>query len=173
TGSLLSLTAGMTLLPRSLSKHQPQAGGACSRLSAARTRDPRDQARAWRRGRRLSPLLLAHQLGETLKQIVRVARARGCFGVILHRKHRLAVQRDTAIGAVEQRHMGLCRALGQGRLVNRKTVVHRRDLDFTGGLVLYGMIGAMMTLTHLLGLGTDRKPQHLMAEANAESRCPR
>jgi len=53
---------------------------------------------------------------------MRVARAGGGLRVILHREYRLAVELDTAIGAVEQRDMGLRRAFGQGRLIHRETM---------------------------------------------------
>src|SRR6202012_1135917 len=101
---------------------------------------------------------------------MRVARNRGGLGMVLHREYRLAVERDAAIGAVEQRDLGLRRALGQGRLVPGKTVVHRGDLDLASGLVLDRMIGAVMALMHLHGPGADREAQHLVAEADTERR---
>src|SRR5690242_1071690 len=119
---------------------------------------------------KLSPLLRAHQLGKTLEQIVRVARAGRRLRMILHGKDRPVVERDAAIGAVEQRDMGLRRAFGQRRLVHRKTVVHRGDLDLAGGLVLDRVVGAVMPLMHLPGLGADGEAQHLVAEADAEGR---
>src|SRR5579859_4810951 len=101
------------------------------------------------------PLLRAHQIGEAVEQIVRVARAGRGLGVILHREHRLAVELDAAIGAVEQRDVRLRRAFRQSRLVHGKAVVHRGDLDLAGGLVLHRVIGAVMALVHLFGLGAD------------------
>src|SRR3984957_13626151 len=59
----------------------------------------------------LRPLLLAHQIGKPLEQIMGIARARRGSRVILHGKYRLAVERNSAIRTVEQRDMGLCRAL--------------------------------------------------------------
>src|SRR5690242_5209530 len=70
-------------------------------------------------------LLRPHQIGKALEQIMRVARARGGFRVILHGKHRLAVERDAAIGAVEQRDVRLGGALRQRCLIHGKAVVHR------------------------------------------------
>src|SRR5581483_12341474 len=46
---------------------------------------------------RLRPLVRPHQIGEAVEQIMRVARAGRGFRVILHREHRLAVERDAAI----------------------------------------------------------------------------
>src|SRR5438105_2755958 len=115
---------------------------------------------------RLRPLVRAHQVGEPLEQIMRIARAGRGLGVILDGKHRFAVELDAAIGAIEQRHMGLGRALRQGCLIHRKAVVHRGDLHLAGGLVLDRMIGAVMALMHLPGLGADGKPQHLMPQAD-------
>src|SRR5436305_1843684 len=47
------------------------------------------------------PPALAHQLDEAAEQIVAVARAGRGLGVVLHREHRTALERDAAIGAVE------------------------------------------------------------------------
>src|SRR3954451_19816724 len=101
---------------------------------------------------------------------MRVARAGRGLGMILHREYRPAFELDAAIGAVEQRDMGLGCALWQGRLIHREAMVHRGDFDLSGGLVLDRMIGAMMALMHLRSLGSDREPEHLMAEANSKGR---
>src|SRR6266496_3642746 len=71
---------------------------------------------------RLRALLLAHQIGEPLEQIVRIPRTGRGFRVILHRKYRLALELDAAIGAVEQRDVRLRRARRQRRLVDGKAV---------------------------------------------------
>src|SRR5258706_13096268 len=71
----------------------------------------------------LRPLVRAHQIGEPLEQIVRVARAGRGLRVILHREYRLALELDAAIGAVEQRDMGLRRPVRQGSLIHSYTVV--------------------------------------------------
>src|SRR4051794_20155054 len=118
----------------------------------------------------LSALVRAHQIGKTLEQIMRVARARRGLGMILHREYRPAFELDAAIRAIEQRDMGLGCALWQGRLIHRETVVHRGDFDLSGGLVLHRMIGAVMALMHLRGLGADREPEHLVAQANSKCR---
>src|SRR2546421_12093378 len=55
----------------------------------------------------LPVLLRPHQIRKPLEQIMRVARAGRGFRVTLHREHRLALELDAAIGAVEQRDMGL------------------------------------------------------------------
>ena len=90
--------------------------------------------------------------------------------MILHAEHILAFDRDAAIGAVEQRDMGLLDALGQGVAIHREAVIHRDDLDLAGFQILHRMIGAVMALRHLLGLAAQRQAQHLMAEADAEHR---
>src|SRR5450432_2045261 len=46
----------------------------------------------------LRRLVRPHQIGKPLEQIMRVARPRRGFGVILHREYRSAVERDAAIG---------------------------------------------------------------------------
>src|SRR6266702_4429809 len=131
----------------------------------------RDQARAFvlkaiPRERALRALLVPHQIRKPLEQIMRVARAGRGFRVVLHRENRPAIELDAAIGAVEQRDVGLRCALRQRLLVHGKAVVHRGDLDLAGGLVLHGMIGAVMALMHLHGLGADGEAEHLVAEAN-------
>src|ERR1019366_6924470 len=100
-----------------------------------------------------------------------VARAGGGFRVVLYREHRFVLERDAAIGAVEQRHMGLLDIVRQRVLVDREAVVHRGDLDLAVGEILDRMIGAVVALMHLHGLSPDRYPEHLMAETDAESRC--
>src|SRR5215212_11971426 len=102
---------------------------------------------------------------------MRVARAGRALGMILHREYRSALELDAAIGAVEQRDMGLRRAFRQGRLIHREAVIHRCDFHLSGGLVPDRMIGAVMSLMHLPGLGADRETEHLVAEAN--SKCGR
>src|SRR6266436_10399535 len=116
----------------------------------------------------LSALLRAHQIGKPLEQVMRVARAGGGLRVILHREYRLALELDAAIGAVEQRDMSLRRAIRQGRLIHRETVVHRGDFHLAGGLFLDRVIGAVMALMHLPGLGADRQAQYLVTQANTK-----
>ena len=89
---------------------------------------------------------------------------------MLDREHRLPGESQAAIGAVEQRAMGLLDTLGQRIGRHGETVVHRHDLDLAGGEVLHRMVGAVVTLMHLLGLGAERQRQHLVAEADAEDR---
>src|SRR3569833_2066714 len=52
-------------------------------------------------------LLLPHHLDEAREQVVAVARAGRCFRVVLHREHRLVLQRDAAVRAIEQREVRL------------------------------------------------------------------
>src|SRR5438477_11997387 len=101
---------------------------------------------------------------------MRVARAGRGLGMILHREYRPAFELDAAIGAVEQRDMGLGCALWQGRLIHREAMVHRGDFNLSGGLVLDRMLGAMMALMHLRSLGADLEPEHLVAEVNSKGR---
>ena len=58
-----------------------------------------------RRRAALLALGVAHQVGEAREQIVAVARAGRCFRMVLHREHRLVLERQAAVRAVEQRHM--------------------------------------------------------------------
>src|SRR4051812_12110707 len=85
-------------------------------------------------------LLRPHQIRKPLEQVMRVARPGRGFRVVLYREHRLAVELDAAIGAVEQRDVGLGGTLRQRLFIHRKAVVHRGDLDLAGGLVLDRMI---------------------------------
>src|SRR6185437_7828694 len=121
----------------------------------------------------LRALLRAHQIGEALEKIMRVARAGRGFGMVLHRENRLALELDAAVGAVEQRDVGLRRAFWQGFLVDGKAVVHRGDFHLAGGLVLDRMIGAVMALMHLHGFGADREAEHLMAQTDSKRRRAR
>src|SRR3954452_23506877 len=123
-----------------------------------------------RRTTALLALRVAHQLGEAREQIVAVARAGGCFRMVLHRENWLVLERHAAVRAVEQRHMRFGHVRGQRRAVDGEAVVHGGDLDLAGDEVLYRMIGAVMTLMHLRRLGADRDAEHLVAQADAEGR---
>src|SRR6202023_1719189 len=64
------------------------------------------------------PSALAHQASEAAEQVVAVARAGRGLGVVLHREHRPVLERDAAVRAVEQRHMGLDRGRRQGGAID-------------------------------------------------------
>src|SRR5689334_15036379 len=113
---------------------------------------------------------LPHHLDETREEIMTVARAGRGLRMVLHREHRLVLEREAAIGSVEQRHVRLLDILRQRVLVHRESVVHRGDLDLAGGEILYRMIGAVVALMHLHCLAADRDAEHLMSEADAEGR---
>src|SRR5919106_1067976 len=72
----------------------------------------------WGPGSGGARLARPHQLHEPREEIVAVARAGRRFGVVLHREHRPVLQRDAAVRAVEQRHMGLLDVLRQAVLVH-------------------------------------------------------
>src|SRR5579863_6616564 len=84
----------------------------------AHSRDPLANARndVWG----LCPLLRPHQIGKALEQIMGITRTWRSFRMILHGKYRLSLERNPAIGAVEQRDVGLRRALRQRRLIDRE-----------------------------------------------------
>src|SRR5690348_17996133 len=90
--------------------------------------------------------------------------------MILHAERRLAVERDAAIGAVEERDVRLAHASGQGLAIDGEAMVHRHDLYLAAPQIFYRMIGAVMTLRHLSRLRTEREREHLMAQANPEQR---
>src|SRR4029078_10778487 len=113
---------------------------------------------------------LPHHLAKAREEIMTVARAGRGLRMVLHREDGPVLEREAAIGAVEQRHMRLLNILRQRILVDREAVVHRGDLDLAGGEILHRMIGAVVTLMHLHRLAADCDAQHLMAEADAEGR---
>ena len=57
---------------------------------------------------------LLHRADEAGEEVVAVLRAGRGFRVILHRENRVALERQAAIRAVEERDMGFDDALGQG-----------------------------------------------------------
>lgn len=99
-----------------------------------------------------------------------VLRARRCLGMVLHRESWLVLQRNAAIGPIEQRNMRLDGIVGQRVPIYRETMVHRNDLDLAGREILHGMVRPVMTLMHFRRLRADSERQHLMAKADAESR---
>src|SRR5262249_27581524 len=111
-----------------------------------------------------------HQRDEPVEQVVAVARTGRGFRVILDREHRLVLERDAAVRAVEQRYMRLLGVRRQRGAVDREAVVHRGDLDLAGGEVLHRMVRAVVTLMHLHGLAAEREAEHLVAQAYAECR---
>ena len=120
--------------------------------------------------RRSLPFFAFHHLDEAGEEVVAVLRAGRGFRVVLHREHRLVLQLQPAIGAVEQRDVGLLDDLGQAFAVDGEAVIHRGDLDLAGGEVLHRMVRAVMALMHLLRRAAEREAEHLMAEADAEHR---
>ncbi len=66
--------------------------------------------------------------------------------------------------------MGLLDTFGQRVGVDGETMVHRDDFDLAGRVVLHRMVGAVVTLMHLLGPAAERQRQHLVTEADAEHR---
>src|SRR5438132_684168 len=61
---------------------------------------------------------------EPLEQVAAIARPGRGFRVVLHREHRLILERNAAVRAVEQRDVGLHRVRRQRGAVDGKTVVH-------------------------------------------------
>src|SRR5436309_14486629 len=96
-----------------------------------------------------------------------VARAGRGFWMILHREHRLVLQGEAAVRAVEQRDVSLLDVLRQRLLVDREAMIHRGDLDFAGGEIFHRMVCSVMALMHFRGLATERDAEHLVAEADA------
>src|SRR5215471_19118229 len=58
-------------------------------------------------------------------------------------------------------------------LVHREAVVHRGDLDLTGGEILHRMVRAVVALMHLHRPAADGDAEHLVTEADAEGRRAR
>ena len=69
--------------------------------------------------------------------------------------------------------MGHLHILRQRFGIDGKTVVLRRDFDFAGLEKLHGMIGTAMAELQLEGLASQRKPENLVAETDAEYRLIR
>ena len=89
---------------------------------------------------------------------------------MLHGKGRAVGERNAAIGAVEQRAMRLDGVFRQAVAINREAVIHRDDLDLSGGEILHRMVRAVVALRHFFRLRADGQRHHLMAETNAEGR---
>src|SRR6185437_11120652 len=117
------------------------AKGFVSSRATAQARDPgpstpcpldrlRSTGSPLSRGRRLRDLALGlpHHVDKAREQIMAVARAGRGLRVVLHRKYRPVGEREAAVRAVEQRHVGLLHVLRQRVLVDREAVVHRGDL---------------------------------------------
>src|SRR5215470_7840787 len=98
---------------------------------------------------------LPHHLDEAREEIVTVTRAGRSLGMVLHREHRLVLERDAAIRTVEQREVRLLDILRKRFLVDREAVVHRGDLDLAGGEILHRMVRAVVALMHLHGFAAD------------------
>src|SRR5262245_7351894 len=94
----------------------------------------------------LRALVLAHHLGKALEQIMAVAWSGRRLGMVLHREYRLVLERDAAVRAVEQRHVGLHRVGRESGAVDGEAVVHGGDLDLARDEVLHRMVGAVMPL---------------------------
>lgn len=85
-----------------------------------------------------------------------IARARRRFRVVLDGKSGVICERYPAIGAVEERYVGLDGMYRKALSIDSKAVVHRYDLDLMRGEIFDRMIGAVVTLFHFYRGGTDR-----------------
>lgn len=78
--------------------------------------------------------------------------------------------RHTLERAIEKRAMCRNEMLGQTRLVDRETVILRRDEHAPGLQILDGMVRAVVTEFHLHRTRTTRETEQLVAETNSEYR---
>lgn len=96
--------------------------------------------------------------------------------MVLDTEGPLAPNADPAIGAVEQRDMGLLDIVRQGFTVDGEAVVHAGDLDEAFALApftpdpLDRVIGAAMALEHLGRFRASRNAEHLMPQTDTEQR---
>ncbi|MND98458.1 hypothetical protein D3C80_908100 [compost metagenome] len=90
--------------------------------------------------------------------------------MVLDAEDRLVLDRDAAVGAVEQADVGFDHGVGQAVAVHGEAVVHRHDLDLAGRQILDRMVGAVVALLHLDRLGAERDGQHLVTQADAHQR---
>ena len=96
--------------------------------------------------------------------------------MVLDTEGLLALDADPAIGAVEQRDMGLLDIVRQGFTIDGEAVVHAGDLDEAFALApfapdpLDGVVGAAMALEHLCRLRASRNAEHLMPQTDTEQR---
>src|SRR5210317_798701 len=77
---------------------------------------------------------------------------------------------DALQRAVKQGAMRGLDIVGQGRLVNRKSVILACYHDLATRKILHRVICPVMTELHLHGLGASSKRQQLMAQADSEHR---
>ena len=88
--------------------------------------------------------------------------------MVLHAEGGLVREFEAAIAAVEQAGVRRLGIGGQGRGVDRETVVHAGNLDRAVGKPLHRMVRAAVTLMHFFSLSADRKAEHLVPEADTE-----
>src|SRR5260370_3275856 len=116
---------------------------------------------------------LFHQVHESLEKVMAVLRSRTGLRMVLHGEDRLALNSQSFIATVEQRHMRHLDVLGQGLGDHAEAVVLAGDLDLAGLDVLHGMIGAAMADRHLFRAAAEREREELVAEADAKDRLLR
>ena len=113
---------------------------------------------------------LWHHISKFLKQIVRIARAGGCLGVILNGEDRQAAMANAFKRVIVEVDVRRFDVGGQCRGIDGKTVVLGGDLHLAAPLVAHRMIRASMAELELERGGSQRQTQQLMTQANAEDR---
>ena len=93
-----------------------------------------------------------HQVIETFKQRFQVVRTGARLGVSLEAERRPILEGQPLQRAIEQRAVSGLHVVGQGRLIDRETVILTRDEDPSGIEILHGVVRAMMTGLHFHGL---------------------
>src|SRR5450759_5675598 len=97
-------------------------------------------------------------------------RPRACFGVALKAERRTVGARKALQRAIEQRHVSNAHIRRQGCTIDREAVILAGDHHAPSVEILHRMVGAVMAEFHLDGARTARKPEQLVAEADAENR---
>src|SRR5260370_37086167 len=112
---------------------------------------------------------MRYKVYEIVKEVSRIVRAGGGFGMILHAKHGVIAEPETFERLVVEIDVGdLAFARVERVGIHGESVVVRSDLDLIGNFVDHRMIHAAMSELHLVGLAAHGEAQNLIAQTDAE-----
>src|SRR5215469_3642761 len=113
------------------------------------------------------------QIDKPFKQIMAVPGTGARFGMVLHRKNRLADNPKSFIAVVEERDVSDFEPRWKRVGVHDKAMVLAGDFDLAALQVFNRVVGAAVASRHLACLPAERQCQQLVAETDAENRLSR
>ena len=112
---------------------------------------------------------MVHQFYEVIEQVIRIVRARRCFGVVLDGEGGLVFTAESLVCIVVEVQVRQLDIFFFKRIhVNAEAVVLAGDFDFSRLEILDGVVGSSVAELELVCFGAERQGENLVAETDAE-----